>query len=328
MYIVTGGAGFIGSAMVAKLNEQGIEDILVVDDLGSSEKWKNLSNKRIRDYLHKDQFLEALSSNSLKSILPKGTVKAIIHLGACSATTETNAEYMMQNNYRYSKTIAEWAVRDKIRFIYASSAATYGDIEDGFEDSEDSVSSLRPLNVYALSKQLFDLWAIQQGYLDRMLGVKFFNVFGPNEYHKDDMRSVVHKAFGQIQEKGSLKLFKSYREEYADGDQKRDFVYVKDCVDVLWWMLQTPTVNGLYNLGTGQARSWNDLGKAVFSALGKPANIEYIEMPAHLQGKYQYFTQSEMQKLKDAGCPVSFRSLEDAVADYVQNHLLTDYPYY
>jgi len=314
MVILTGGAGFIGSAFLSKLNSEGITDILVVDELGEDEKWKNLLGKEFSDYLHKDQFLELIENNKIEK------ADCVIHMGACSSTTERDAEFMMQNNFRYTKTLAKWAIKNNARFIYASSAATYGDGEHGFSDTMEHFNKLNPLNVYALSKQLFDLWAIRTGAVDKMTGIKFFNVFGPNEYHKESMSSVVFKAFHQIKEKGSMGLFKSYRDDFKHGEQKRDFIYVKDCCEVMWWFMQNQTT-GIFNLGTGKPRSWNDLAKAVFSALGKPEKIKYIEMPDTLKEKYQYYTAAEMQKLKDAGCEHEFMSLEDGVADYVKNFL-------
>jgi ADP-L-glycero-D-manno-heptose 6-epimerase len=314
MIVLTGGAGFIGSAFLSKLNSQGLSDIIVVDELDTTEKWKNLVGKEFCDYLHKDQFLSLIENGKL------GEVKKVIHLGACSSTTERDAEYMMQNNFCYSKKVAQWALRNGSRFIYASSAATYGNGEHGFSDTIDSPEKLSPLNVYALSKQQFDLWAIRSGAVDKMTGIKFFNVFGPNEYHKGDMCSVISKAYHQIKEKGSIELFKSYRDDYADGEQKRDFIYIKDCNEVLWWFLENE-ICGIFNLGTGQARSWNDLAKAVFGAMGEKENISYIEMPESLRGKYQYFTQAEMDKLSSASCPHQFSSLEDSVQDYVRSYL-------
>lgn len=322
MYIVTGGAGFIGSAFLAELNKRGIYEIIVVDELDETEKWKNLSNKHFLDYFHKEQFAEMLAS---KDNFQK--VKAVIHFGACSSTTERDAEYMLQNNYRFSRLLAEWALNKGTRLIYASSAATYGDGECGFSDSDEVSLQLKPLNVYAFSKQLFDIWAIRTGAVSRMAGVKFFNVYGPNEYHKENMTSVVFKSHGQIKETGKVNLFKSYRPEYKDGEQKRDFVYVKDCCSVLYWLLENPKVCGIYNLGTGKARTWNDLVNAVFTALNKPPQINYIEMPETLRGKYQYLTEAKMDKLKAAGCDVPFHPLEEGVKDYVQNYLEQEYPY-
>jgi ADP-L-glycero-D-manno-heptose 6-epimerase len=258
--------------------------------------------------------------------MPKN-ISAVVHLGACSSTTEQNAEYMIQNNYRYSKNLANWAEAQDVRFIYASSAATYGNGAEGFCDDEKLLHSLRPLNVYALSKQLFDSWALRTGKLDSFVGVKFFNVYGPNEYHKADMRSVVNKAFDQIENSGSVQLFKSHHPDYQDGEQLRDFIYVKDCSEVLWWFLQNPKSCGIFNLGTGKARHWKDLVTAVFTALGKKPKIEFIEMPEQLRTKYQYFTQANMKKLAEAGCNIEFRSLEDGVADYVQQYLQQEYPF-
>ncbi len=315
MIVVTGGAGFIGSAMIAKLNEQKITDVLVVDELGSSSKWRNLTGKQFTDYLHKDQFMEML----LNERLPK--IEAIIHLGANSSTTETDVEHLMENNYRFTRILAEWSIRKKTRFIYASSGATYGDGAEGFSDDDATTIRLKPLNPYGYSKQIFDLWLLQHGMQNKVAGIKFFNVFGPNEYHKGDMRSLVCKAYDQIQENGKIQLFKSYKAEYKHGEQVRDFVYVKDCTEVLWWLLQSPRVNGIFNLGTGQARTWNDLAKSVFDALGLPPNIEYVEMPETIRQAYQYHTEAEIRKLKDAGCPVLFRSLEESVRDYVQQYL-------
>ncbi|MBI1882586.1 MAG: ADP-glyceromanno-heptose 6-epimerase [Chlamydiae bacterium] len=315
MIVVTGGAGFIGSAMVHRLNENGITDILIVDELGSSPKWKNLVGKRFTDYLHKDPFMEAL----LAERLPR--MEAIIHMGANSSTTETDVEHLMDNNYRYTRVLAEWALRKKVRFIYASSGATYGDGTLGFSDDDEATVSLSPLNPYGYSKHLFDLWLLKNKHENKMVGIKFFNVFGPNEYHKNDMRSVVCKAYDQIQETGKMGLFKSYKNEYKDGEQMRDFVYIKDCTEVLWWFLNTPKVNGLFNLGRGEARTWNDLAKAIFAALKKPLNIEYIDMPETLRSAYQYHTQAVMTKLQNAGCPVQFQSLEDSVKDYVEHYL-------
>lgn len=319
MIVVTGGAGFIGSAMIWKLNEHGVDDILVVDELGTDEKWRNLVPRKYKDYLHKDVFLEKIRANALPGIT------GIIHLGACSATTERNADYLMENNYRYTRELAEWSAGRGVRFIYASSAATYGDGENGFDDDQTKIEELRPLNMYGYSKQLFDLHALRTGLINQTVGIKFFNVFGPNEYHKGDMRSVVVKAFTQISETGTLNLFQSHRPDYTDGDQKRDFVYVKDCVNALWWLLNNSRVNGVYNLGSGGARSWNDLGNAIFAAMGREPKIEYIPMPPALQGKYQYFTEAKMDKLGGTGCPVPSHTLEEAVRDYVQNYLAHDF---
>ena len=322
MIIVTGGAGFIGSALIWKLNTLGIEDILVVDHLGETDKWKNLAHLRFADYLDRSQFLECIEADRVP-----GQAEAIFHLGACSATTELNADYLMHNNYRYSVAVARWALSHNARMIYASSAATYGSGECGYSDSDATAQQLVPLNMYGYSKQLFDLWALKTGACRQIAGLKFFNVFGPNEYHKEDMSSVVFKAYGQILESGRLGLFKSYRPEYGHGEQRRDFIYVKDCVNVLAWLLEHRGVNGIFNLGTGQARSWNELATAVFSALGREPQIDYIEMPAGLRDRYQYFTQAEMSRLRDAGCDLEFHSLEEAVRDYVVGYLATAHPY-
>ncbi|MBU1003316.1 MAG: ADP-glyceromanno-heptose 6-epimerase [Proteobacteria bacterium] len=322
MHIVTGGAGFIGSAFIWKLNEMGIDDVIVVDNLGETEKWKNLVNRRYVDYFHRDDFLDMVLHDELPF-----EVESMTHMGACSSTTERNADFLMENNYRYSVALATWCLEHDARFINASSASTYGDGALGFADDETLIPSLKPLNMYGYSKQLFDLWALRAGCMGRLASLKFFNVFGPNEYHKDDMRSVICKAYKQIGETGAMRLFKSYHPDFVDGGQKRDFVYVKDCVDVMWWLLEKPQVGGVFNIGTGQARAWNDLARAVFAAMDVPEDIHYIDMPVELQGKYQYFTEATMDKLTAAGCPVKFTSLEDAAADYVQNYLAQPDPH-
>jgi len=319
MIIVTGGAGFIGSALIAALNKRQMTDILVVDELGTDQKWKNLRNLSFADYVEKDDFLEMVIENKLD-----GSIDAVFHLGACSDTTETNASYLIKNNYEYSKLLAQWATADKIRFIYASSAATYGDGSAGFSDDEEKIENLRPLNMYGYSKQLFDLWARRTGLLKKIVGLKYFNVFGPNEYHKADMRSFVIKAFEQITATGKVRLFKSYKPGYADGEQKRDFIYVKDAVDMTLFFYDNPQIAGLFNIGTGKARTWNDLVKAVFAATGKKANIEYIEMPESIRDQYQYYTSADITKLRKAGYNKETTPLEDAIKDYVQSYLQTD----
>ena len=316
MIIVTGGAGFIGSAFVWKLNQEGIDDIVIVDQLGTDDKWKNLVNRRFVDYIHKDDFLHMICDDQVPF-----EISAIVHMGACSSTTERDADYLWDNNYLYTSTLAEWAIERGIRFIYSSSAATYGDGTQGFSDDHRKIKELKPINMYGYSKQVFDLRVLRNSLEKKIAGIKFFNVFGPNEYHKGDMTSVIFKAFHQIKETGKVKLFKSYKKEYKDGGQLRDFVYVKDCVNAMWWLFNNPKANGIFNLGTGNARTWNDLIKAVFAAMKKKANIEYIEMPQSLRNQYQYFTEAQMTKLKKAGCPVKFLSLEDSVRDYVVNHL-------
>lgn len=315
MIVLTGGAGFIGSCFLEKLNAEGLSDIIVVDHLDASEKWKNLLGKQFADYIQKDDFLRLIQEHKM----PRP--KKVVHMGACSSTQLTDAGYYIKNNYEYSKILAEWALAQKAEFIYASSAATYGDGGQGYSDRDEFTPSLTPLNMYGYSKHLFDLWVLNNGIEKDVTGIKFFNVFGPNEYHKDDMRSVICKAFPRMRDEGKISLFKSYREEYADGEQKRDFIYIKDAVEVMWYFFSEPKVKGIYNLGTGKARSWNDIANAMFSALGKEPDIEYIEMPAHLKPKYQYFTEADMSKLRDAGCVHEFLSLEESVKDYVVNYL-------
>ncbi len=317
MIIVTGGAGFIGSATVWKLNQVGRHDIVIVDELGDGEKWKNLNGLSFADIYHKADFLDMVLDNEVPF-----EPEAIIHLGACSSTTEKDADYLLHNNFVYTVELAKYALERDIRFIYASSAATYGSGEFGYDDNEDELEKLRPLNMYGYSKQMFDLWAKQNKVLDRIVGLKYFNVYGPNEFHKGDMRSVVHKSFEQISDTGKVKLFKSTDPKYTDGGQMRDFIYVKDAVDMTLFFLENNEANGIYNIGTGKARTWNDLVTSVFNSIGKPVNIEYIDMPQHLLGKYQNFTEAENDKLEKVGYSKQITSLEKGVEDYVKNYLL------
>ncbi len=314
--IVTGGAGFIGSATIWQLNKLGYDDIICVDALGSGDKWKNLVGLRITDAIHKDEFLSTLRRNS-------GAYQAdtVIHFGACSATTERDADYLLENNTHYTRELCEWSIERHARFIYASSAATYGEAAGGFDDDPSRLESLVPLNMYGFSKHLFDLQAARNGLLSQIVGLKFFNVFGPNEYHKGDMMSVVCKAYRQIVDTGELQLFQSHRPGVGDGEQQRDFVYVKDATAVIAWLVGAPQVHGLFNLGTGRARSWNALANAVFAAMQREPKIRYIPMPESIRDRYQYFTQASMSQLDAAGCPVKFTALEDSVHDYVTNYL-------
>ena len=309
--LLTGGAGFIGSCMLWRLNRAGLNDIVVVDHLGTSEKWKNLVGKSYEDYLEKDALFPHLEKGHLKEI------DVVLHLGACSSTTEQNASYIMENNFIYSKRLAEWAVKNKKRFLYASSGATYGAGCMGYSDSDDATPSLRPLNVYGYSKHAFDLWVIKNKLQNKFVGFKFFNVFGPNESHKGDMRSMINKGYDQIKKTGELSLFKSYKDGFGDGEQKRDFIYIKDAIELVWYFLEHPEKSGIFNIGTGLAQTWNDLAAALFKAMEVEPKVEYIDMPEILKGKYQYFTEADLTKLKSINCEHKFFSLEDAVKDYV-----------
>ena len=313
MIIVTGGAGFIGSAVVWRLNQLGYDDILIVDRMDESDKWKNLASLKFADYIDADDFISELA--------PYYEVKAIFHLGACSSTTETNADYMFRNNYEYTKELADFALWNKIRFVYASSAATYGDGSAGMEDGTDGLDKLRPLNVYSYSKHLLDKFAAQNAMFDRIVGLKYFNVFGPNENHKGDMRSLVSKAYEQIRSTGKLQLFKSAHPDYADGEFGRDFVYVKDAVDMTLHFLENDA-SGLFNVGSGQTHTWNELADAIFKALDLPRNVEYVEMPEHLRDRYQYHTQADISRLSGSGYSGERTPLGAAVTDYIQNYLV------
>lgn len=317
MIIVTGGAGFIGSAIVWRLNQLGENKIIIVDELGTDEKWKNLVGLKFDDFMHKDDFISMFVDGDIPFV-----IDAIIHMGANSSTTEKDADHLFSNNYLYTKELAKYSLEKNKRFIYASSAATYGDGSLGFDDDETKLESLRPLNMYGYSKQLFDLWAKKNNVFNKIVGLKYFNVYGPNEYHKGDMRSVVHKAFEQIRDTGKVKLFKSMNSKYKDGEQLRDFIYIKDAVEMTLYFLGKPSVNGLFNLGTGKSRTWNDLVTAIFNSLNKKVSIDYIDLPEHLREKYQYFTEANMDKIKKAGYNSSITTLEDGVADYVKNYLL------
>lgn len=318
--LVTGGAGFIGSALVWELNKRGCDRIVIADFLETGEKWRNLAPLAFEDYLEADDLLARLGSKSL------GRFDVVLHMGACSSTTERNAAYLARNNYQFTRDLAACALSSNARFVYASSAATYGDGTAGMRDDSSLpyLHALRPLNMYGYSKQMFDLYAAQRGILDKIVGVKFFNIFGPNEDHKGEMRSLVSKAYGQIAETGEIRLFKSYRSEYADGEQKRDFLYVKDAVAMTLHLAASDDTNGLFNVGSGDPNTWLDLAKAIFSALGKPANIRFVDMPEELRKKYQYFTQADIAKLRQSGYSKPVTPLGDAVADYVRNYLVRD----
>src|SRR4051812_22546187 len=277
--LVTGGAGFIGSALVWALNRRGCDDIVVCDILGTNEKWRNLAPLRFADYVEADVLLPRLQSGVL------GKFDLVLHMGACSSTTEKDASYLIRNNYEFTRDLAAWALAKKTRFVYASSAATYGDGSAGMDDGDAELDPLRPLNMYGYSKHLFDLHARRAGFLNKVVGLKYFNVFGPNEDHKADMRSLVHKATAQAQNENVIRLFKSHKPEYRDGEQKRDFLYVKDAAAITLFLAAIPGAGGLFNVGSGGARTWVDLANAVFAALGQKPNIEFIDMPETLRGK-------------------------------------------
>ena len=308
--ILTGGAGFIGSCFLWKLNQEGIDNVIVVDNLADGCKWRNLTGKRFHDYIQKDDFLGIFESGKL----PR--VKTVVHLGACSSTTLNDAAYYLKNNYEYSKRLAVWADAHAARFIYASSAATYGDGSNGYDDAESKLHDLKPLNIYGYTKHLFDLWMLRNGLLRKAVGFKFFNVFGPNEYHKGEMMSVICKRFAEVNSGKPMRLFKSYHPDYKDGEQKRDFIYVKDAVNVMYYFFIKPDKAGIFNLGTGKSQSWNEVAQAMFSAVGKKPKIEYIAMPQEIKNKYQYFTQAKIEKLKSSGCLCKFAPLKDSVRDY------------
>ena len=324
MKLVTGGAGFIGSVLVKELNLLGHEDIWIVDRLEKDEKWRNIQGLSYVDYIHADE-LFGLSEDFWE------TVSEIYHIGAISSTTEKDVDKLWENNVRYSQELIGIATQKNIPIAFASSAATYGAGENGYSDDHGCVQSLRPMNPYGFSKQYVDKWILSIAEKpDYWFSLKFFNVFGPNEYHKDDMRSLVHKGFEQIRDSGSVKLFKSHKEGYADGGQLRDFVYVKDVVRALIQLMQhkVPGSSGIYNMGTGKARSFDDLLKATFKAMGQTENIEYIPMPEHLRGQYQYFTEAKMDKFNSVFPEFKFTDLEVAVEDYVKEHLMQANPYY
>lgn len=323
MIVVTGGSGFIGSALVWRLNKMGREDIIIVDEFGENDKWQNMVQLKFADVFDKNEFGHMVSSDFLKNF----QIDTVFHLGACSSTTEKNFDYLMKNNYEYTKFLCEKSVDNNIRFIYASSAATYGDGSNGYQDDESKLHTLRPLNGYGYSKHLFDLWALKSGMLNKIVGLKYFNVYGPNEYHKDDMRSVVNKCFGQIKETGKARLFKSANKDFKDGEQSRDFIYVKDAVDMTLFFWENKIVNGIYNIGTGEANSFNNLIKPIFKSLELKENIEYFDMPAILTEKYQYYTKADISKLRSSGYEGSVTPIGDAVSDYVVNYLNTDNHY-
>ena len=314
--VVTGGAGLIGSAFIWRLNQRGLDDILVVDRLDRSEKWKHLVPLRFAEYIDADDFADAIDADPDAF----GAVGTVLHLGACSATTENDADYLMRNNYEYTKALALWAMERDARFVYASSAATYGALETGLSAACD-LRTLRPLNMYAYSKHLFDLYAQRTGLAETILGLKYFNVFGPNEDHKGDMRSLVAKAFEQIRETGSVRLFKSYRSQFRDGEQERDFIYVKDAVDMTLHLAESDAV-GLINIGSGRTHTWLDLVRPIFPALGMEERIEFVDMPEALRDKYQYSTCAQIEGLRATGYDRPFLPLAAAVTDYVTQYLL------
>lgn len=320
MIIVTGGAGFIGSVLVARLNELGETDILIVDEVDDDRKERNIGHLRYEELVGIADFRQKLLAGDYDS----AGVDVIFHLGACSDTTETNWDYLEDNNVEYSKDIIRWCVDRGVRCVYASSAATYGLGEAGYSDDHELFDQLKPLNLYGKSKLAVDVWARDAGYLDEVVGLRYFNVFGPNEWHKGKMQSVIAKKFEEVCSGQPLRLFKSENDEYEDGEQKRDFIYVTDAVEATLFFWKNPAANGVFNIGTGKARSWNEVGRALFAALGQEENIEYVDLPLELKDTYQYFTEADIGKLKAAGFKQGFLPLDEAVADYVRNYLVLD----
>ncbi len=324
MILITGGAGFIGSVLAKQLNALGHADLVIVDKLESSTKWKNLRGIKYLEYIHADE----LFNGDYDDLIAETDL--MFHMGACSSTTELNMDFLMKNNVAYTQALFRFAATKNIPFIYASSAATYGAGESGYNDNHETIPNLMPLNPYGYSKQLVDEWVLKEvNKPEHWFGLKFFNVFGPNEYHKEEMRSLVHKSFEQIKSSGSVNLFKSYKTEFKDGEQLRDFIYVKDVIRAMIELADPDKArfSGIYNLGTGKARSFLDLTKATFKAMGIAPKIEFIEMPSELRSQYQYYTQADTTKLMMALEGFQFTGLEESITDYVQNYLIKENPH-
>ena len=329
MYIVTGGAGFIGSNLVAGLEESSSKEIVVCDRLGSDDKWRNIAKRDLADIIPPEQLASYVKGNATR-------IDAVLHMGAVSATTELNADLIIEQNFRLSCSLWNICKTEKIPFIYASSAATYGAGENGFLDdaSRFELSKLRPLNAYGWSKHLFDRWVarktenlVSEEAASQWVGLKFFNVYGPNEYHKGGMISVALKNFREIEKTGKAVLFRSHNPDYPDGGQKRDFVWVGDCVDIALWLADNPSAQGIFNVGTGEARTFEDLARSVFTAMSRDAEIEFVDTPKAIRDRYQYFTQADMSRLRDAGYDRLATSLEDGVGQYVGDYLTAEDPY-
>lgn len=313
--VVTGAAGFIGSCLIAHLNELGFEQLILVDDFSDSKKVYNLKGKKYLHKVHREQFIDWLEKHP-------DTIQYVFHLGARTDTTEPNYEIFRKLNLEYSKDLWEHCIENDIPFVYASSAATYGNGEHGYKDDESIIPELEPLNPYGVSKNQFDIWALEQKRQPPFwAGLKFFNVYGPNEYHKGRMASVVFHAYQQIKDRGYIKLFRSHNPEYKDGEQLRDFIYVKNVIDVCMWLMENKPASGIYNLGTGKARTFNDLANTLFDKLKLQGKLEYIDTPADIRDKYQYFTEADMSKLRTAGYDKPFHSLEEGIADYLKYYL-------
>ncbi len=323
MILVTGSAGFIGSAIACMLNRSGHTDLLLCDVLRKNDKWNNIPGVRFREFIHRDALFSYLESSP-----DAKKIDTVIHMGACSDTTEPDVDYLNANNVNFSKQLCRWALAQGARFIYASSAAVYGSGELGFSDADSLTPNLRPLNAYGFSKWLFDMWVLEQGLADRVTGLRFFNVFGPNEYHKGHMASVVYRAFPLARDKGLVRLFESHRPDYKHGEQERDFIYIDEALDALRFILKTPSVSGIYNIGTGIPHTFNDLATALLEGLGKPVNIEYFPMPEDIRNRYQYHTRADMDKLNNAGYPKIQDRFAQNVKDYVQKYLQPGFLYY
>lgn len=319
--LITGGAGFIGSALAWDLNRRGCERIVICDRLGRSEKWRNLVPLRFEEYIESEDLIASLERGAL------GSFDLVLHMGACSSTTETDAAYLVRNNYEFSRELALWSLDHDARFLYASSAATYGLGEAGMDDADaspEALSKLRPLNMYGYSKLLFDKWLANRGLMDRVVGLKFFNIYGPNEAHKGDMRSVVAKSVPQILDTGRIRLFRSHNPDYADGEQVRDFLYVKDATAMTIHLATTPGASGLVNVGSGRAATWLQVANAIFAAMDREPDIEFIDMPEYLRPKYQYFTQADIGKLRSTGYDAEVTPLASAIGEYVREYLIPD----
>jgi len=315
MIVITGGAGFIGSSLLHHLNKLGETDILLVDNLKKPSKWKNLVSAKYSDYVDKEDFLDLLFNDML------GKKPSIVyHMGACSNTSESNDHYLMHNNTVYTRDLALYCQENKIPFIYASSAATYGDGKEGYRDTLDHLERYKPLNMYGYSKHLFDLWAQQNNWFNNITGCKFFNVFGPRENHKGDMRSLPTKVYPQVEAGKGIELFRSHKDNYAHGEQCRDFIYIEDAVKIIAWFGKNPHVTGLFNIGRGEAVTWNRLAKALFSACGQEEKISYVDMPEKLKPQYQYHTCADMKQLREAGYIAPFLNIEESMKKFVTWH--------